>query len=125
MAEKKKALVADDQAINRSFVKVYLNTRGYEVETAEDGMKALAACRTKVYDLVFSDVEMPNMNGIEFLRSAKRLPGYDKVPFVILSTLDTDDMKAKAASFGAFHYMVKPFNDTKMMELFQKLQKLS
>ena len=122
MADKKKALVADDQAINRSFVKVYLGTRGYEVDTAEDGMKALAACKTKTYDLVFTDIEMPNMNGIEFLRGAKKLPGYDKVPFVVLSTLDDAAMKAKASSFGAFFYMVKPFNDAKMAELFQKLK---
>lgn len=122
MADKKKALVADDQAMNRSFVRVYLSTRGYEVDTAEDGMKALAACKEKVYDLVFTDIEMPNMNGIEFLRSAKRLPGYDKVPFVMLSTVDTPEMKARAMSFGALHYMVKPFNDAKMAELFQKLK---
>lgn len=123
MSDRKKALVADDQAMNRSFVKVYLSTRGYEVETAEDGLKALAACKTKRYDLVFTDIEMPNMNGIEFLRSAKRLPGYDQVPFVVLSTVDEAAMKAKAASFGAFHYMVKPFTDEKMVELFAKLPK--
>lgn len=122
MADKKKALVADDQAMNRSFVKVYLSTRGYDVETAEDGMKALAACKEKTYDLVFSDIEMPNMNGIEFLRSAKKLPGYDKVPFVMLSTVDTAEMKAKASSFGAFSYMVKPFTDAKMADLFAKLK---
>jgi CheY-like chemotaxis protein len=122
MSDKKKALVADDQAMNRSFVKVYLSTRGFDVETAEDGMKALAACKDKKFDLVFSDIEMPNMNGIEFLRSAKKLPGYDKVPFVMLSTVDTTEMKTKAASFGAFHYMVKPFTDAKMADLFLKLK---
>ncbi len=122
MADKKKALVADDQAMNRSFVKVYLGTRGYDVETAEDGMKALAACKTKKFDLVFTDIEMPNMNGIEFLRSAKKLPGYDAVPFVVLSTVDEPAMKAKATGFGAFYYMIKPFTDAKMVDLFQKLR---
>jgi CheY-like chemotaxis protein len=123
MSEKLKALVADDQAMNRSFVKVYLSTRGYEVETAEDGMKALAACKERRFDLVFTDIEMPNMNGIEFLRSAKRLPGFDHVPFVVLSTVDEEAMKTKAMSFGAFYYMVKPFTDEKMVDLFQKLKK--
>ena len=122
MADKKKALVADDQAMNRSFVKVYLSTRGYDVDTAEDGMKALAACKEKKYDLVFTDIEMPNMNGIEFLRSAKKVAGYERVPFVVLSTVDEPAMKAKAAGFGAFHYMVKPFTEAKMAELFQKLK---
>lgn len=123
MSEKLKALVADDQAMNRSFVKVYLSTRGYDVETAEDGMKALAACKERRFDLVFTDIEMPNMNGIEFLRSAKRLPGFDHVPFVVLSTVDEPAMKTKAMSFGAFYYMVKPFTDEKMTDLFQKLKK--
>lgn len=122
MSEKKKALVADDQAMNRSFVKVYLNARGYEVDTAEDGMKALAACREKRYDLVFTDIEMPNMNGIEFLRAAKRLPGYDPVPFVVLSTVADQAMQTKAAGFGAFYYMVKPFTEEKMNDLFSKLR---
>jgi two-component system chemotaxis response regulator CheY len=122
MGEKKRALVADDQAMNRSFVKVYLSTRGYDVDTAEDGMKALAACKERHYDLIFTDIEMPNMNGIEFLRSAKRLPGFDKVPMVVLSTVDDPAMKAKAATFGAFSYMVKPFTDEKMVELFARLK---
>jgi putative two-component system response regulator len=62
------------------------------------------------------------MNGIEFLRSAKRLPGFDKVPMVVLSTVDDPAMKAKAAAFGAFSYMVKPFTDEKMVELFARLK---
>ena len=122
MAEKKRALVADDQAMNRSFVKVYLSSRGYDVETAEDGLKALAACKAQRYDLIFTDIEMPNMNGIEFLRSAKRLPGFEHVPIVVLSTVDDPAMKAKAASFGAFSYMVKPFTDEKMVDLFSRLK---
>jgi two-component system chemotaxis response regulator CheY len=122
MAEKKRALVADDQAMNRSFVKVYLSSRGYDVETAEDGLKALAACKAQRYDLIFTDIEMPNMNGIEFLRSAKRLPGFEQVPIVVLSTVDDPAMKAKAASFGAFSYMVKPFTDEKMVDLFSRLK---
>jgi two-component system chemotaxis response regulator CheY len=121
MTEKKRALVADDQAMNRSFVKVYLSSRGYDVETAEDGMKALAACKAHRFDLIFTDIEMPNMNGIEFLRSAKRLPGFDRVPIVVLSTVDDPAMKAKATSFGAFFYMVKPFTDEKMADLFARL----
>jgi two-component system chemotaxis response regulator CheY len=122
MTEKKRALVADDQAMNRSFVKVYLSSRGYDVETAEDGLKALAACKAQRYDLIFTDIEMPNMNGIEFLRSAKRLPGFEHVPIVVLSTVDDPAMKAKAASFGAFSYMVKPFTDEKMVDLFSRLK---
>lgn len=122
MSDKKRALVVDDQAFNRSFISMYLKTKGYEVQTAEDGLQGLNACKTGTYQLVFSDIEMPNMNGVEFLRSAKRLPGYDAVPFVILSTLEDPALIEKLKTLGAFHYMVKPFNDAKMNELFLKLE---
>lgn len=122
MPDKKKALVVDDQAMNRTFIKGYLSTRGYEAEVAEDGLKALEICKTKTFDLVFTDIEMPNMNGIEFLRSAKKIPGYTPIPFVVLSTIDDAAMKAKAMSFGAFYYMVKPFTDEKMSDLFNNLR---
>ena len=121
MADKKNALVVDDMAMNRGLISLLLSSRGYAVETADDGLKGLALCRAKKYDLVFTDIEMPNMNGIEFLRSAKKLPGYTGVPFVVLSTLDTDVMKTKAMSFGAFHYMVKPFTNDKMTAVFSRL----
>ena len=121
MADKKRALVVDDMAINRSLISLFLSSRGYAVETADDGLKGLNLCKANVYDLVFTDIEMPNMNGIEFLRSTKKLPGYTKVPFVVLSTLDTDAMKSKAMAFGAFHYMVKPFTNDKMTEVLNRL----
>lgn len=122
MSEKKRALVVDDQAFNRSFISMYLKTKGYEVQTAEDGLQGLSACKGGTFDLVFSDIEMPNMNGVEFLRSAKKLPGYGPVPFVILSTLEDPALIERLKSMGAFHYMVKPFNDAKMNELFLKLE---
>ena len=122
MAAQKIALVCDDMAMNRNLIAMCLSSKGYAVEMAEDGLKGLNLCKTKKYDLVFTDIEMPNMNGIEFLRSAKKLPGYAEVPFVVLSTLDTDAMKAKAAAFGAFQYMVKPFTTDKMTEVFNRLK---
>ena len=122
MPDRKKALVVDDQAINRTFIKLYLTTSGYDVLTAEDGIQGLSACQSQRFDLVFTDIEMPNMNGIEFLRSAKKLSGYDKIPFVVLSTLDNQAVKDKVTGFGAFHYMVKPYTEAKMAELFQKLK---
>ena len=121
MADKKQVLVVDDAEMNRKLISNFLKIKGYEVVCAEDGLKALKCCSAKNYDLVFTDIEMPNMNGIEFLRSAKRNPVYGTVPFVVLSTLDTDVMRDKAKSFGAFYYMVKPFNTVKMDDVFKKL----
>ena len=117
----KTALVADDTEFHRSFIKLFLTTKGYAVTIATDGLEALEACKKGTFDIVFSDIEMPNMNGVEFLRAVKRLPGFDKVPVVILSTLTDPAMMQKMANLGAFHYMVKPFNNEKMDLLFAKL----
>ncbi len=118
---KKRALVVDDQAVNRTFIKIYLSTKGYDVEKAEDGLLGLKACKAEVFDLVFSDMEMPNMNGMEFLRAIKRLPQYSKVPVVILSQLNTPEIKNQMKALGAHFYMVKPFTTEKMDELFATL----
>jgi two-component system chemotaxis response regulator CheY len=88
---------------------------------ATDGVEGLAACKQEAYDIVFSDIEMPNMNGIELLRSIKRLSAYASTPVILISTLDDEAMKQKAASLGAFSYIVKPFNTKKMDDLFAKL----
>ena len=122
MADKTKVLVVDDTSFHSNFLKMYLTTKGYAVTVATDGVQGLAAAKLEAYAFVFSDIEMPNMNGIELLRSLKRLPAYQSTPVIMLSTLDDTAMKEKARSFGAFHYMVKPFNAAKMDELFAKLK---
>jgi two-component system chemotaxis response regulator CheY len=121
MAGRPKVLVLDDTQFHSNFLKLYMTTKGYDVTVATDGVEGLAAAKKDTFMMVFSDIEMPNMNGIEFLRSVKRLPAYQSVPVIMLSTLDDEDMKKKAKSFGAFYYMVKPFNSAKMDDLFSKL----
>ena len=121
MPEMPKALVVDDTAFHSDFLRMYLRARRYEVTVATDGVDGLAACRKEQFQLVFSDIEMPNMNGIELLRSIKRLPEYAKTPVIMLSTLDTVEMKTKAKTLGAFAYLVKPFTGQKMDELFARL----
>jgi len=122
MGEKPKALIVDDTAFHSDFLKVYLHMKGYDVTVARDGVEGLAAAKLSDYKLIFSDIEMPNMNGIEFLRSLKRLTSYANKPVVMLSTLDDDSMREKTSKLGAFHYMVKPFTTSKMDELFTRLK---
>lgn len=114
--EKKRVLVVDDGATNRSFIKTYLLLQGLEVDTAEDGLVGLQKAQASTYDLIFSDIEMPNMNGIEFLREVKRLTAYQKVPVIILSSLTNQDVKDETKRLGAIYYMEKPFSNEKMQE---------
>ncbi len=113
---KKRVLVVDDGATNRSFIKTYLLLQGLEVDTAEDGLDGLQKAQASNYDLVFSDIEMPNMNGVEFLREIKNLPAYRNVPVVILSSLTDQAIKDEMRQLGAIFYMEKPFSNEKMQE---------
>ena len=122
--DKKKALVIDDQNINRVFIKTFLVTKGYDVNTAEDGLEALNMAKETSYDLIFSDIEMPNMNGLEFLKNIKQEIKYKNIPIVMLSTLDKPEVIDRAMKMGATHYMVKPFTSEKMDKAFSIIENL-
>lgn len=110
----KKALVTDDHGINRSFIKSYLVTKGFEVQTAENGLEAKKLTEQQKFDLIFSDIEMPVMNGLEFLAAFKKEPANAGIPVVMLSTLDKPEIIDRAKKIGAAEYMVKPFTAEKM-----------
>jgi two-component system, chemotaxis family, chemotaxis protein CheY len=112
----RKALVVDDGAMNRSFIKTFLTTKGFDVDTAEDGLVGLDKAKQDPFDLIFTDIEMPNMNGLEFLKNVKRIDAYKSVPIVVLSTVDKPEVIDRAKKMGAVYYMVKPFNEEKMAE---------
>ena len=122
--ENKKALVVDDGQLNRTFIKTFLVTKGYDVDTAEDGLEGLNMAKENSYDLIFSDIEMPNMNGLEFLKNIRQENKYANVPIVMLSTLDKPEVIDRAKKMGATHYMVKPFTTEKMDAAFSVIDKL-
>ena len=89
MAEKRKALVADDMESNRNAIKAFLFFFSFNVDLAKDGLEAKALFEKNKYDLVFSDIEMPNMNGFELLTWVRRSSENRTVPMVMLSSLDS------------------------------------
>ncbi len=122
--DKKRALVVDDQNINRVFIRTFLVTKGYEVDTAEDGLEGLSKVKESSYDLIFTDIEMPNMNGLEFLKNIMQEEAYKNIPVVMLSTLDKPEVIDRAIKMGAIHYMVKPFTTEKMDAAFSVIDSL-
>src|SRR6056297_3111002 len=106
---KKQALVVDDGEMNRNLLRTFLSITGFDVETAEDGVIGLEKSKLETYDLVFSDIEMPNMNGLEFLRNLKQQSPYKGTPVIVLSTVNKTEILERAKKLGAVHYMVKPF----------------
>ena len=108
----KKILVVDDTAVYRTQMKMFLTMYNFEVDVAIDGLDALKKMELNTYDFVFSDVEMPNMNGFELLSSIKRK--YPQVPVCMLTTLDKEVHIEKAKTLGAKFYIVKPFSKDKI-----------
>ncbi len=120
MAEKKRALVADDMEANRNAIKAFLFFMGFDIDLATDGLEAKNIYDKKAYDLVFSDIEMPNMNGFELLGWIRRSSAKKDTPVVMLSSLDSPEVIERCKRLGATAYIVKPFTKEKMEEALKK-----
>lgn len=120
----KTILIVDDSASLRRVVEIALTGAGYEVIEAADGKDALAKLAKlggKKVHLIISDVNMPNMNGIEFVTNVKKDSNYKFTPVVMLTTEGQDAIKDAGRAAGAKAWIVKPFNPTQLLNAVQKL----
>ncbi len=113
-------LVIDDSASLRQVVAMALRGAGYEVLQASDGREALALLDGRKIGMAVCDVNMPNMNGIEFVKATKQLPAYKFLPILMLTTETTDDKKAEGRAAGAKAWMVKPFSPSSLLNAVSK-----
>jgi two-component system chemotaxis response regulator CheY len=116
-------LVADDSAVMRQMISAILLEAGYEVELAADGEKALEAARKHVFDLVVTDWTMIPMDGGELIRGLRALPGYERIPVVVLSTLSNAAVKSEARQAGANGWLCKPVNSATLVDVLASLLK--
>ena len=106
----KSCLVVDDSRVIRKVACRILESMDFEALEAENGAGALQACRTHMPDVILLDWTMPDMGGMEFLRSLRREQGI-KRPVVVLCTIENDaDQVSEAIGAGADEYLVKPFD---------------
>lgn len=112
---RKKALVLDDVKLNQLTISSFLQLSGFDVDIEVDGLKGLKIIGENKYDLIFSDIEMPNMNGLEFLKKVKSMESHKNIPIVILSSVNKQDIIDKALHLGAVSYINKPYNREKMI----------
>ena len=89
--------------------------------TPADGCEALAAARGETFDLVVTDVNMPNMDGITLVQELRSLPAYRYVPLLILTTEATAERKDQGRKAGATGWLVKPFNPDKLLAVIAKV----
>ena len=105
--KRKRVLVTDDSITVREMERKLLSNRGYEVDVAVDGMDGWNTVRAGQYDLVVSDVDMPRLNGIEFVKRIKQDPRLHDVPVIIVSYKDREEDRLKGLEAGANYYLTK------------------
>ncbi len=114
-------LVVDDSSVIRKVARRILEGLEFEIAEAENGEEAIEACRRQIPDAILLDWNMPKMDGYEFLRVLRRLPGGDK-PKVVFCTTDNDVAHiARALHAGANEYIMKPFDKDIVEAKFQEV----
>ena len=117
----KTILIVDDSASLRQVVNIALSSAGYEVIEACDGVDALSKLDGRKVHLIISDVNMPNMDGIELVRQVKNKPDYKFTPIIMLTTESQAEKKAEGQAAGARAWVVKPFQPAQMLAAVAKL----
>ncbi len=109
--DKRNALVVDDSPEHRRLIKIMLGLRGFAIEEATNGADALKLIENagRHYDVVFSDVSMPNMNGFELLKRVKRQARFKDLPVIMLTSEHRQEDLAMGQRLGCTYYMLKPF----------------
>ncbi len=114
-------LAVDDSASMRQMVSFTLKGAGHEVIEAVDGVDALTKAKGATPDVVLTDVNMPNMDGITLIKELRKLPAYKFTPMLMLTTESSGDKKAEGKSAGATGWLVKPFNPDQLLATIQKV----
>ena len=117
----KTILIVDDSTSFRQVVGLALKGAGYEVVEACDGKDALSRLDGRKYHLIISDVNMPNLDGIGFVKAAKEVAAYKFTPIIMLTTVSGEDKKAEGKAAGVRAWVVKPFQPPVLLDAVAKL----
>lgn len=117
----KRVLTVDDSKTMRDMVGFTLRGAGFEVLEAEDGVRALAVLNGATVDLVITDINMPNMDGVTLVRHLRAKPNFSSIPILILTTEGGEEKKAEGRAAGATGWIVKPFAPDKLLQVVNKV----
>ncbi len=105
-----KVLIVDDSTMLRDMLSYALNEGGYsDVIEAVDGVDGLEKAKSTKFDLIITDINMPNMDGLTYIEELRKIPDYGSTPILVLTTERSDEMKTKGKAAGATGWIVKPF----------------
>jgi len=117
----KTVMIIDDSISLRQVVGIALSSAGYDVLEACDGKDALSKLTGQKIHLMVCDVNMPNMDGISFLKAVKEHPNYKFTPIIMLTTEAGEDKKREGQAAGARAWVVKPFKPEQLLMAVSKL----
>ena len=118
----KTILIVDDSATMTLSVRASLEMNGFSVSSAGDGVQALALLKSGLKpDLIITDVNMPNMGGLELIRNVKALPGFRFTPILTLTTESQQDKRTEGKKLGATGWLVKPVGGADLLKIVRQV----
>lgn len=113
-------LIVDDSASMRQLVTFALKDAGYEPAAAANGREALQMAQKSQFDMVVTDLNMPEIDGIELIRKLREQPSYKFTPIIMLTTESQESKKLEGKSAGASGWIVKPFTPEQLVAVIRK-----
>lgn len=122
-----KILVVEDSPSMRAYVTTMIEEESLDLEIVEaaSGFEALKTLPHHQFDAILTDINMPDINGLELVSFIKNHPSYQHIPIMVISTESSDEDRKRAAALGAEEYLVKPFAAEVLMEKVRKLLRIA
>jgi two-component system, chemotaxis family, chemotaxis protein CheY len=124
-----KILVVEDSSSMRAFLTTIIEggTESYELDVVEasSGFEALKALPHHKFDAILTDINMPDINGLELVAFLKNHPVYRAIPIMVISTESTEEDRKRAVSLGAEEYLVKPFQSGELVDKLRRLLRVA
>ena len=117
----KHILAVDDSKTMRDMVSFTLKGAGYDVTVAEDAIEGTAKLDSATYDVIITDINMPQISGIEFVKRVRAHAKHRATPVLILTTESGNELKQEGRAAGATGWIVKPFSPEKLVQVLRKV----
>jgi two-component system chemotaxis response regulator CheY len=118
----KTILIVEDSATTRALIRAIIDELGeFETVEAGSGFEALKMLPQQEYDLIVTDINMPDINGLELINFVRNNPRYSHLPIIIVSTERSEEDKKRGMALGATAYVTKPFKSSELQEVIKKI----
>jgi two-component system, chemotaxis family, chemotaxis protein CheY len=114
-------LTVDDSASIRLTTRVALSNAGYQITEAVDGVDGISKLNGGQFDLIVTDLNMPNMDGLTMIRELRKMPAHMGVPVIFLTTESDNELKQQAKAAGATGWLTKPFDPESLVKIVRKV----